>query len=55
MNAPRLLNRTRARNARYIALSDITEAPASPRNGEPVANDSRNNAYDMAVAGPLLV
>lgn len=51
----RILHRTNLRTTRYVALADITEAPLDPRNGEPVANDSRNSAYDTLVAGPLLV
>ena len=41
--------------AGYVVLADFSEAHVGPRNGEPVANGSRNSAYDMATAGPRLV
>lgn len=55
MNASRLLHRTRTHSSSHVSLADFSEAHVGPRNGEPVANDSRNSAYDLVLAGPRLV
>lgn len=53
--ASRLIHRHRVNGTTYVILADFSEAHVGPRNGEPVANGSRNSAYDMALAGPLIV
>lgn len=53
--ASRILHRHRAHGSAYVNLADFTEAHVSPRNGEPVANGSRNSVYDLTVAGPRVV
>jgi hypothetical protein len=53
--ASRIIHRHRAHGSKYVVLADFSEARVGARNGEPVANGSRNSAYDRGLAGPLFV
>lgn len=53
--ASRIIHRHRAHSSKYVVLADFSEARVGARNGEPVANGSRNSAYDRGLAGPLFV
>ncbi|MCU1688623.1 MAG: hypothetical protein JWN61_2250 [Pseudonocardiales bacterium] len=53
--ATRLIHRNRTHGTSYVVLADFSEAHVDARNAEPVANGSRNSAYDRTFAGPAVV